>query len=159
MIDSINVEGLTTFQLDSLLNNKYTLFYEQPFVKTKVISNRVVVLGAAGNSDGQVIPLTDDDISLIEILALAGGLPNNAKATNIRLIRGDLSNPEVYLINLKTIEGMQQATLNVQPNDIIYIEPVRKVIVETSRDIAPVAALFTSMVTLLVLIINVTKDN
>jgi polysaccharide export outer membrane protein len=69
------------------------------------------------------------------------------------LIRGDLNNPEVHLIDLSTIEGMAKANLKIEANDIIYIEPVRKVLVESISDISPVIGLFSSVISIVTLVI------
>lgn len=149
IVGEVKLAGLTLPQTDSLLVAAYGAYYKEPFVITKYTNKRVVVLGATG---GQVIPLTNENMSVIEVIALSGGLPNDAKGHNIRLIRGDLKNPIVQVIDLTTIEGLRKAELKVQSGDIIYIEPVRKIISESVRDIAPLLSVITSMVTLLVLL-------
>jgi polysaccharide export outer membrane protein len=91
-------------------------------------------------------------MNLIEVIALSGGVQNNERASNIRLIRGDLNNPEVHIIDLSTIEGMTKANLHVQPNDIIYIEPVRRVLTESLQEVTPFIGLISSVITIVVLI-------
>lgn len=149
MIDTLTIVGKSKFQLDSILSQVYSQYYIDAFAIAKLVNRRVIVLGATG---GKVIPLENENMNLLEVLALSGGLENTAKAYNIRLIRGDLNNPQVEVIDLSTIEGMKQATLKIQPNDIVYVEPVRKVVSEGIRDVAPVISLLTSLVTLLILI-------
>jgi len=158
MVGSIKLAGYTIFQADSLLTEVYGQFYENPYVKTGILNKRVFLLGAVGATQGQMIILENENMTLLEVLAIGGGLPNNSKAKNIRIIRGSLENPEVQIINLKTIAGMQKANLNLQPNDVIYVEPVRKVFAETARDIAPMVALLTSSITLLLLITQISAD-
>jgi polysaccharide export outer membrane protein len=92
-------------------------------------------------------------MNLIEVIALAGGANNTARVGNIRLIRGDLQKPEVYLIDLSTVEGMTRSTLQVKANDIIYIEPVSKPLRESISDIAPVLGLFSSLVSVASIIV------
>lgn len=149
IIGKVKLAGLTLPQADSLLVVAYGEYYKAPYVISRYTNKRVIVLGATG---GQVIPLTNEDMSVIEIIALSGGLPNDSKGHNIRLIRGDLKNPSVQVIDLTTIEGLRKAELKVQSGDIIYIEPVRKIVSESVRDIAPLLSVITSLVTLLVLI-------
>jgi polysaccharide export outer membrane protein len=67
--------------------------------------------------------LQNQNTSLLEALALSGGVSANGKAHRIKLIRGDLKNPQVYLIDLSTIDGMKKANMTLQGNDIVYIEP------------------------------------
>lgn len=151
MIGNTYLQGYTLHQADSLLAREYNEFYKESFVITRYVNKRVVVLGATG---GQVIPLLNENMNMLEVLALAGGLTGVGKAYNIRLIRGDLQDPQVQEIDLSTIQGMQSASLSVQSGDIIYIEPVRRVLPETIRDITPVMGLVANALTLLIVIIN-----
>jgi polysaccharide export outer membrane protein len=73
-------------------------------------------------------------MNLFEVIALGGGLSDNVKAYNIRIVRGDLNNPEIKVINLKTIKSMSESIVNIMPDDIVYIEPVRKPVSESVRD-------------------------
>jgi polysaccharide biosynthesis/export protein len=76
-------------------------------------------------------------------LAKAGGI-QDGKAHRIKLIRGDLKNPQVYLIDLSTIEGMTKANLTLQANDIIYVEPRDKVPQKVLEAITPYLTLLTT---------------
>lgn len=147
MVGMVKVEGLTLQEADVLLQKLFSASYQDPFVITKYNNKRVIVLGATG---GQVIPLLNESTSILEVLALAGGLDNSAKGHNIRLIRGKLNKPEVYVIDLSTISGMSQTVKSVQPGDIIYIEPVRRPVTESIRDIAPIISVITSTLALII---------
>jgi polysaccharide biosynthesis/export protein len=154
MVGNVSIDGLTLREAEKLLEKEYDNHYKSPFVIVRYLNKRVVILGAAG---GMVVPLENENTNLIEILALAGGIPNNAKGHNIRLIRGDLNNPEVQIIDLTTIEGMRRASLKVQSGDIIYVEPIRRVIVESVRDIGPVLGLVANVLTLFFVLQNVRR--
>ncbi len=149
LVGAINVEGFSIRSLQEHLKTLYSETYIDPFIRIEAINRRVIVLGALG---GQVIPLENEKMNLLEVLALSGGLTKDSKGNNIRLIRGSLDNPAVQIINLSTIEGMQQASLDVMPNDIIYIEPLRRVLTESIRDVAPILGIITNVVTLFIVI-------
>lgn len=151
VVGDVELEGLTLKQADSLLEIEYSPYYEGVFVITRYINKRVIVLGSTG---GQVIPLQNENINLIEVLALAGGVGTQSRVNKIRLIRGDLNDPEVRIIDLSTINGMQNASLKIQPNDIIYVEPVQRITSEAIRDISPIFSFVTSVIALVVLIGN-----
>ena len=78
MINDIKLSGYSLLQADSVLKLRYQQFYIDPFVTTGVTNNRIIVLGAVGGGNGQVIPLTNDNMNLLEVLALAGGLDGGA---------------------------------------------------------------------------------
>lgn len=149
VIGPIRLAGMTLYEAENALEAKYNGFYNDVFIKLKYNNKRAVVLGATG---GRVIPLTNENINLLEALALAGGITDNGKAYNIRLIRGDLNDPEVHVIDLSTIAGMTQANMRIYPGDVIYVEPVRKILNESLRDITPALSLVTSVATLILLI-------
>lgn len=140
LVGYVYVQGFTQRQLDSLLQIRYTEYYEDAYVVSKILNKRVFVLGNAGNKAemaGQVIPLENENMSVVEVLTLAGGMDQFAKAHNIRLIRGDLNHPNVYLIDLSTIEGVKLSHMNVQPNDIIYVERQRRILSQILTEATP----------------------
>lgn len=145
MIGEINVKGLTIRQAEAILQTEYARYYTNPFVSLICKSKRVVVLGAPG---GKVVPLAYENMRLVEVLALVEGVQNNAKATNIRVLRGD----SVFVADLSTFEGYKKHNMIMKPGDLVYVEPVRKPFVEGTRDYAVVISVMTSLITLALLI-------
>jgi protein involved in polysaccharide export with SLBB domain len=147
VVGQVHLSGLSLHQADSTLQVLYSTYYVAPFVQTRVTNNRVIILGSPG---GIVVPLNNDNMNLLEVLALAGGIDGNGgagglyryggKTSNVRIIRGDLKNPQVEQINLSTIAGMRRANLQMEPNDIVYIEPVRRPFLEGLADVSPVVS-------------------
>ncbi|MBV6642041.1 MAG: polysaccharide biosynthesis/export family protein [Cyclobacteriaceae bacterium] len=154
MVGKKNLTGLTIDEAEKILEQGYKEHYVDPFVKLSVINRRVIVLGANG---GQVIPIENENTSIVEVLALYGGLNLGAKAHNIKLIRGDLSNPQVFQIDLATLHGMKSSVVAVESEDIIYVEPWRRPWLESLRDVTPILGLTTSVLTLIVVIQNLSN--
>jgi polysaccharide biosynthesis/export protein len=149
MIGQVKISDFKLIDAEIYLQKKYNEFYKDSFVTLKYLNKRVIVLGAPG---GLVIPLANENISVIEVVALAGGIDQEGKAHNLRLIRGDLHQPEVFIIDLSTIHGMRISMMDAQPGDIIYIEPMRKIATEAARDFMTIFSIFVNAVTLAVLI-------
>ncbi|UYZ62810.1 polysaccharide biosynthesis/export family protein [Hymenobacter weizhouensis] len=155
LVGTVKLSGLTLLQADSLLQTRYAEFYKEAFVTTRVTNNRIIVLGATSGGSGQIISMFNDNMNLLEVLAAAGGIEGGFAGTtgqsrvgrvdNIRLIRGDLKNPQVQVIDLTTIEGMRRANLQVEPNDIIYVEPIRRPFFESLQDAGPLFGLIGSL--------------
>ncbi|MBC7450804.1 MAG: polysaccharide biosynthesis/export family protein [Cytophagales bacterium] len=148
MIGKIQLTGMSVDSADQLLSEKYALYYTSPYVRTSIVSKRVIVFGPEG---GKIIPLEYQNMNLIEVIARYGGIKTDGKANNIRVLRGDMKNPDVQLINLTTIEGLRLANTDMEPGDIVYIEPKHKVWKEGMADILPFASITTSIVTLFLL--------
>ncbi|WP_345222447.1 polysaccharide biosynthesis/export family protein [Hymenobacter koreensis] len=156
----VPVTGLTVPQLDSVLQVRYEQFYKGVFVQSRVTNNRIIVLGTPG---GAVVPMTNENMNLLEVLAIVGGVDGGAaagggnngimsrggRAHNIRLIRpapnGDLKTAQVQIVDLTTVAGMRRANLRMQPNDVVYIEPVRRPFFEALQDVGPVLGLVSSI--------------
>jgi polysaccharide export outer membrane protein len=137
------LSGLTLREAEKKLENAYSKFYNKPFVQLEVTNNRVIVFPGGDGGNSTVITLTNANTTLIEALALAGGI-TDGKAHRIKLIRGDPKNPEVYLIDFSTISGMKQSNLVLQANDIIYVEPRPKVAQRILENLTPYLALISA---------------
>jgi len=147
MLGPIKVEGLLLRDAEALLQKEYARFYEKPFVALQYDNKRVVVLGAPG---GQVIPLANENIKLVEVLALAKGLPNDSKAKNIRVLRGD----KVFVADLSTVDGYIKSNMVMENGDVVYVEPVRRPFAEGVRDYGPALSILTSISTLVIVLIG-----
>ncbi len=141
LVGVLKVEGLTLRQAEEIAQKEYSKYFKEPFVVINYINKRVIVLGAPG---GQVIPLTNQNVTLIEVLALAKGINNDAKANTIKLIR----NNTAYQIDFSTLQGFKDGNMLVEPGDVIYIEPIRRPFTEALRDNFTFISLVVSLATL-----------
>ena len=155
MVGNVELAGMKINEAEEYLEKKFNEFYTDAYVKLKYLNKRVVVLGAPG---GQVIPLHNENTSVVEVVALAGGIDERGKAFNIRLIRGDLHNPEVFVIDLSTIAGVRASMMNALPGDIIYVEPNRKIVTEGAKDFMTVFAILVNAITLVALIVSLNNN-
>ena len=145
MIDELKVDSLTLRQAEEVLQKLYNQYYKDCFVSLTFASKRVIILGAVG---GLVIPLVNDNVTLAEILAQSKGLANDAKAQNIRVLRGD----QVFLVDFSTISGFKSGNLIIEPGDIIYVEPVRRPVAEVFRDYGAVVTIVISITSLIIVL-------
>lgn len=142
------VKGYTENELERLLSEKYAGLFVDPWVSVKVVNRRVFVFNG---SSASVVQLEEYPISLIEVVARIGGLDNDAKAYKIRVVRGDIKNPQVYLVDLSSIEGIRKADLSIQPNDIIVIDRRRRAVSDIMKEISPYLGAVTTITTLVIL--------
>ncbi len=145
VVGDLKMEGLTLRQAESILQVEFEKYFKESFVVLTFQNKRAILLGAIG---GQVIPLVNQNITLAEALALAKGLPTDAKAKNIRVARGD----KVFVIDLTTIAGFQSGNMIIEPGDIIYVEPVRRPFAEGLRDYAGLFGLVVSTLSIIIVL-------
>lgn len=140
----VHLAGLTTIEAEAKLEDLYAQYYKDPFVQLSVSNNRVIVSTGAGGT-AQVVPIVDN-MTVVEVLARAGGIADRGNASKIKLIRNNGAKKDVYELDLSTIEGIYEGDIIVQADDIIYVEPNPEIAREVLRDITPILSLVTSMV-------------
>lgn len=142
MVGEVKLEGLTIRQAEMILQKEYEQYFKLPYVKLKYNNKRVIVLGASG---GQVIPLENENVSLVEVIAMARGIDNLGKAHNIRVLRAE----KIYQVDFSTIAGYKAGNMNIEPGDIVYIEPVRRPVSEGFKDYGQIFTVLASVATLI----------
>ena len=147
MVGDVELAGLTLHEADTKLKSLYDEFFIDPFVITNYSNKRVTVLGAPG---GKIIPLTNENITVAEVLAMAGGMQENGNAESIKLIRGD----KTFLIDFSTIDAYYATNQIVQPGDIVYIEPIKRLLRGNAVEISVFLSVLTTTTTLLVLLLR-----
>jgi len=164
MVGYVHLKDLTVRQADSVLAEKFNVFYKDCMVRTKILNRRCFIFiptqgGFANTSgvSGRVLILENENTTIIEALALAGSLPSYSPLDRVRLIRGDLTNPEVHVINLQYIDKMVKGQIFVRPNDIIYLEPGRRPALDGLRDVSAILTTFIGLATLYFVILNTTR--
>ena len=152
VLGKTKLAGLSIPDAQKFLESKF-INYNDPFCLVRVLNRRVMVFTGEGRV-GTVVPLANQNISVLEAIALAGGIRERGNASKVKLIRGKNGANEVYRLNLSTIEGVESAKMIVQAGDIIYVEPVPQITNEFVKDIAPLVSLVSSTLILFLVVTN-----
>ena len=155
VIGNVKAEGLTLNEFQDTLKIKYAEQYNKPFIKVEITNKRCVVFSGQG-SNAKIIPILNNNTTLMEIIAQAGGIDTRGQAKIIKLMRKVKDRREVYLIDLSTIEGLSFTDMIIQGNDYIYIEPKPELAKELVKEIAPIISIISS-VFVIVRVINTTN--
>lgn len=154
IVGDILLAGKTVKETEDTLELLYAKKYNEPFVQVKITNKRVVVFPGNG-SDAKVILLENNNTTLMEAIAAAGGITERGKARSIKLMRRENGERKVYLIDLSTIEGLPYADMVVQANDYIYVEPNPQLAREIVKETAPVISIISSVFVVIALINNI----
>jgi polysaccharide export outer membrane protein len=144
ILGRVLAQGMTIQEFQKSVEERFESQFVKPFCIAKVVNRRVIVFNGQG-STGKVILLENNNIRLVEALALAGGLGSRANASKIKVIRQAKGDNLVYYIDLSTIEGLDMANMIVQNGDIVYVESTKNIGSEALVDITPVVTLITSV--------------
>ena len=150
-LNRVNLAGLTIREAEQKLESEYDKYFRDPFVILSVVNRRVIVF-SSGSTKGTVIYMKNDNYTLIEALAEAGGISGFSKAYRIKLLRGDLNDPEVFLFKLRNVEDMKNVNFLLRSNDIIYVDEKPRYASKFLMEIAPYLTLFTTMLTIYALV-------
>jgi polysaccharide export outer membrane protein len=149
----VQAEGFTVEQFEDTLQALFSSSFQDPFVQVKITNKRVVIFpGEAGKAT--VVPLINENTTLMEALAQSGGITERGKANSIKIMRRENGVRNVYTIDLSTIDGLKYADLVLQANDYIYIEPVPQLAREIVEEVAPVISIFSSALVIFTVISN-----
>jgi polysaccharide export outer membrane protein len=141
------VAGLTVIQLEDSLTKILSKQFQNPFVQIRLSNQRVVVFPGRGQAN--VITLQNINTTLLEVIAMAGGISNDGLSNSIKIMRRNKSGKRsIFKIDLSTIEGIKQAEMIVQSNDYIYIDYKPRIASGILTELAPWIGLFSTSLTL-----------
>ena len=126
-IGDLNVLGYTENEVRLKIEGELGNFLKNPdlvFVTVKLAGIRFVVTGEVGSPG--TINLTQNQVSIIDAIANAGEISELGNRENVTLIRKTLDGVKKYSLNLTEIEVFESENFYVQPNDIIYVEPLKQ---------------------------------
>ena len=123
LIGSVKVTGLTEDQAADRLIKEYKKYIRNPYVTVEITNQRIIVIGEVENPG--IVPVVNGTMNLIEVISRSGYLTDIASRTDIRIVRGNLRDPEIRSIDLTDGKSLLTSNLLLQPNDIVYV-PARQ---------------------------------
>jgi polysaccharide export outer membrane protein len=122
LIKSIHVAGLTQTEAEDAIENALQVYIKQPDVQVEVLNKRAYIIGEVKNP-GE-IELVNERLTLLQIIAKAGDLTDEANRKSILILRGgERSQVKTEVVNLTDINSLKMANLIIKPNDIVYVTP------------------------------------
>lgn len=153
VVGVVNVVGLTVKDFQDTLALKFSRNYKLPYVQVRITNQRVIVFPGNG-SDAKVIRLENNNTTLMEAIALAGGIADRGKAKKVKLMRLVDNKRIVYVLDLSNIEGLKFADMVVQANDYIYVEPSENLGKEVVQNVAPIFSLISSAIVIFTVLLS-----
>ena len=144
LIGRVKIGGFSIREATEYLEQVYSDFYVKPYVNITVTNKRVIVFPGNGGT-AQVIYLKNNNTTVLEALALTGGIPEDGKAYKVKLVRNQNNEkPKVYLMDLSKIEGIAVGNTVVLAHDIIYVEPRYRFAKTLVAELTPILSLLTT---------------
>lgn len=144
LVGRVKLAGMSVREATEYLEQIYADYYVKPFVYMTITNKRVIVFPGNGGS-AKVLNLVNNNTTVIEALALTGGISEDGKAYKVKLIRNqDNQPPKVYLMDLSKIEGIAVGNTVVLAHDIIYVEPRYRFARTLVAEITPIVSLIST---------------
>lgn len=123
ILNEINVGGLTPSTVESKIKERLIKegYLVNPTVLVRVLNNKFTILGEV-QSPG-VIPFTEESISVLDAIGMAGDLTYSGIRKDILLIREVDGKRMVYHIDLTTAAWMSDPDYRIRQNDVIMVQP------------------------------------
>lgn len=121
VIGKVSVAGLTRNQLMEFLLPKYEDYITGVTLNIKIMNFRVSILGDVRSPGVKLV--SNERITIIEAIALAGDLNPTANRKNILVIRERNNKRQEYRVDLTQKELFSSPYYYLEQNDIVYVEP------------------------------------
>lgn len=123
VLGQLSLNGLTSREAENLITEKLKSYVkERPTVVVRMSGFKVSVLGEVASPG--VYPVMNEQINILEALALAGDLTIYGVRDNVKLIREDRNGHKQFAtLNLNDADLLLSPYYQLQQNDILYITP------------------------------------
>jgi len=156
ILGSLPAEGKTVAEFRSDVTSKTHEYLNDAIVNVKFVSFKISFLGEV-NRKGPVY-IYQDNIDILEAVARAGGVTGYADLSKVTVVRKGENQRIVYQLDLSDRELLTSQKFYLYPDDIIIVEPIKAKIAQMNiRDYLFFLSAFSSALTTVVLIINLTK--
>lgn len=126
-LGDVNVLGYTEKEIREKIESELGKFLKKPesfFVTVKLAGINFIVTGEVGSPG--TINLSQNQVSIIDAIANAGEITPLGNRSKVTIIRKTLDGVKKYKLDLTKIEIFESENFYIQPNDIIYVAPLRQ---------------------------------
>lgn len=120
-IGKVKAQGKTKAQLTEDIQTALLPYLKDPVVNIRFMNYRVTVLGEVNRPS--TIPISNERVSILEALGLAGDLTIYGKRDDILYIHENEGQKEFHRINLNDNSLFKSPYFYLQSNDVLYVTP------------------------------------
>lgn len=157
VLGKIQVAGKTRVQLRDELVLQLTEYVKNPIVNISMANFMVTVMGEVTRPG--TFSITNEKITLLEAIGLAGDLQITGKRNQILVIREAEGQKQIYRVDLRSRELLNSPVYYLKQNDVVYVEPNAAKV--NSANYNPTAGILISaaslIITLATLVVNIIK--
>lgn len=119
----VKLGGLTTVEAVDYIKDILKDYIKNPSVIVRIANFKYSVLGDV-NRPGSFNNISER-VSIFDAIANAGDLTMHGKRQNIKLIREENGQAQIFLVDITDQNIIQQPYYYLKQNDVVYVEPNR----------------------------------
>lgn len=123
LLGNIYANGHTVTEMEQSLNKAVSEIIKESSVVVKLVLFNISVLGEVKNPGKYSV--YNNRVNVFEALALANDLTSFANRSKVQVIRSEGSKNTIVTLDLLNKDILASPYYYLQPNDIIYIEPLK----------------------------------
>ncbi|MEM6344318.1 MAG: polysaccharide biosynthesis/export family protein [Bacteroidota bacterium] len=156
LVGEMMVAGKTTMEIKAELDSLLIPHLKLVSSSVKLANFRLTILGEV-NIPGQHY-IYNDYVTLYEALGIAGDLTEYGNRERLKIVRETENGVKTAYLNLTSSELMSSEYYYLQPNDMIYVEPVKAWAFRTNANTASIVISAVSVVTLIANVIVTSRQ-
>jgi len=123
VIGKFQVAGLTINQIKNNMQEVINDFYQLTTVTVKLVNFKISLLGEFVRPGTFLV--YQENINIFQALSMGGDLSPYANKGKVKIIRKTENGSSVHYVNLLRADVLQSPYYYLQPDDIIYVEPLK----------------------------------
>ena len=122
VLGTIKVWGATLSQIKNGITAgiRANGFIKDPIVSVTLDNFSVSVIGSSANT---VIPVSNNSINLLQVIAMSGELTNKSNIQDVMVIRTENGIRQSYTVNLQSKDLFYSPVFYLKQNDVVYVKP------------------------------------
>ncbi|UCE94882.1 MAG: polysaccharide biosynthesis/export family protein [Flavobacteriaceae bacterium] len=126
-LGDINVLGYTAKEVQEKIDKEFEKYFKDPndvFVEVRLAGIRYTTIGEVGKTGINVLYL--NQVNLVQAIAASGDIKITGNRENVHVYRKGIDGTKKYTVNMLDINSFDSNNFFIQPNDIIYVEPLKQ---------------------------------
>jgi len=146
----VKAAGFTLADLEDKIQNIATSYFESPVVKLNIINFEITVLGEVNKAG--TFKIVNNEVNILYALSLSNDITQFGNRKKVKIIRYKDGVNRVFYLDLTKKGILNNADFMLQPNDIIYVPPLKDNFFRSINNLTNVVSISISAVTLFLLI-------
>jgi polysaccharide export outer membrane protein len=156
LIGKVQVAGMTTLEIEKMIHGKVSKIVYDSQVVVRLAGFRINIVGEV-KAPGEYT-VYREHATVMEALSLAGDMNYYGKRKKIMIVRQTKDGAVTHTINLTDRKALSSPFFYLQPNDLVYVQPLPRTIFRTNvSDIVTYLSAITAPLAIIVAIISLTK--